>query len=205
MSPRDKSSEQIKVLSLYCRGQEEDKLVKYGNIWCASWWWGWWWKGGWEVLGHRLVREGLSKDVIFEQVREGGEGRGHVTLWGRVRWVAEDPCKIQEVGERLLCSRTSVEAGWLGKREEEEGRGQRGQETECEAGWGAGRMWSIGELSEGFEQRSNVTWLTFWKPSSAAGAQTDSSGAGQGKWPKWRGHCNKPGDRWQCLGPGCWW
>lgn len=58
-----------------------------------------------------MVREGLSKDVIFEQVREGGEGRGHVTLWGRVRWVAEDPCKIQEVGERLLCSRTSVEAG----------------------------------------------------------------------------------------------
>ena len=44
--------------------------------------------------------------------------------------------------------------------EERRGRGvevREGQETGCEAGLGAGRTRGIGELLEGFEQRSDMT------------------------------------------------
>lgn len=114
---------------------------------------------GWvkKVLGLGWSGEGLSENVIFEQVPEGGEGRGLMTLWGKVCWVAEDPSKIQKVESVFY----ALGPAWRqddGGREEEEGeRSEMGKRQAVKLAEVLERIRGIGELLEGFEQRSDMT------------------------------------------------
>ena len=71
-------------------------------------------KKGMRSAGTEAGQGGLTEKVIIEQAPEGGEGGGHVVIWGKgVLGRSKIECKFLEVGECLLCSRTSKEGVWL--------------------------------------------------------------------------------------------